>query len=108
MIKINELLDFSKPPPNFDPAMPPPMPIVSAQQPPMASLQTTVSLASKTGNYTDNWQNKFESAPITSNIDLPPGVEDMDGPPGVSEIPAAMPKMDYSQPPPTRQFIKIS
>lgn len=51
---FKNLLDFSKPPPNFDPAVPPPLPIVNplaSQQPPIASLQPPATLASKSSYY---------------------------------------------------------
>jgi hypothetical protein len=44
-----------------------------------------------------------------NTIDLPPGVDESDGPPGISSSipPVSMPpppRMDFSQPPPTRFF----
>ncbi|CAK5009356.1 unnamed protein product [Meloidogyne enterolobii] len=122
------VIDFSKPPPSFDPAIPPPLPLVSqVPQVPMVSqippslplpVQSSIThtssapiLSASTGFlnfYLYLISSAMPAASAPADMDLPPGVDEGDGPPGVSSIPAVSmpppPRIDFSQPPPTSQF----
>ncbi|KAL3085116.1 hypothetical protein niasHS_010185 [Heterodera schachtii] len=121
-------MDFSKPPPNFDPAIPPP--IVSAppsgqpqpqqQQPPRQMQQPQPSqtlpppqstqAAAPVGVPAVQMPPQLATRPSAAlEMDLPPGVEDAEGPPGVEGPPGisdALPpsRMNFGQPPSTNQF----
>uniref|UniRef100_A0A915P6Z4 Uncharacterized protein n=1 Tax=Meloidogyne floridensis TaxID=298350 RepID=A0A915P6Z4_9BILA len=113
------VIDFSKPPPSFDPAIPPPLPLVSqVPQVPMVSqippslpmpVQSSITHTSSAPILSASTAMPAASAmPAAADMDLPPGVDESDGPPGVSAIPAVSmpppPRIDFSQPPPTSQF----
>ncbi|KAF7635671.1 3-hydroxy-3-methylglutaryl coenzyme A synthase [Meloidogyne graminicola] len=106
-----------KPPPSFDPAIPPPLALVNQlpqpqqqQQVPLVSGISQVVVPTQQHSLTQT-----ASAPLlsTANLDLPPGVDESDGPPGISSsippVVSSMPPpaariLDFSQPPPTSQF----
>ena len=106
------IIDFSKPPPTFDPAIPPPqtLPVSVSQimavprsQPPPVQVQPAANTTTASMPMA-----KPTKLAMPTNFDLPPGVEEADGPPGVGalEMPPALPipRIDFSQPPPTSQF----
>ncbi|KAI3413683.1 hypothetical protein GPALN_011167 [Globodera pallida] len=101
-------MDFSKPPPNFDPAIPPPSVSAPQSQPPRP-LQPQPNNQPPPAVAAQQMPPQLASRTSALNVDLPPGVEDAEGPPGVEGPPGisdGLPpsRMSYGQPPPTNQF----